>query len=79
MEGMCGGNLTERPGHLCNRCGCLYSFSTRMCPECKDLSDSEAKLKRAALIYSRVEANKNIGYLFFLIAAFLIILIVLTW
>ena len=79
MEGMCGGNLSERQGNLCNRCGCLYSFSTMECPECKNLSDVEAKIKKQTLLNARADANKSIGYLFYFIAFILIILIVIIW
>ena len=79
MEGMEESFISEPPGNKCKRCGCMYSFSTNSCPECRDLTDKEAEIKKNKLYDSRIEQNKNIGYSFFVAAAILLIIVVLTW
>jgi len=79
MEGMCGGNLSERPGHLCNRCGCMYSFLTDSCPECRDLTDKEAKIKKLKLYDSRIKNNKKLGFSFLAVSVILLLILVLAW
>ena len=79
MEEEYGLTFSKRQGNLCHRCGCLYSFSTMECPECKNLSDVEAKIKKQKLLNARADANKSIGYLFYFIAFLLILLIIIIW
>ena len=71
--------ISEPQGNKCRRCGCLYSFSTDSCPECRDLTDKEAELKRNKLYDSRIKENKTLGYSFFLAATIILIIVVLAW
>ena len=80
MEGFEGvGLLEERSAKVCNRCGCVYPLTTSTCPKCKSYTDEEAKEIKQKLLNERADENKNIGHLFFALAAILVIITVLVW
>lgn len=80
MEGLEGvGLLEERSANVCNRCGCVYSLTTSTCPKCKNYTDKEAKVIKQKLLNKRADENKSIGYSFFIVAAILLLVIILTW
>ena len=79
MEGMDESFVTEPVGNKCSRCGCVYSFITDSCPECRDLTDKEAEIKKNRLYDSRIKQNKSLAYSFFIAAVILLIIIVLSW
>ena len=71
--------ISEQPGNKCKRCGCMYSFITDSCPECRDLTDKEAGIKKNKLYDSRIKPNKGIGYSFIFAAIILLTIIVIAW
>lgn len=68
MEGTCGVN-TGTESKRCSRCGLEYPTHTSTdCPHCEGLDDRQAKRYGDKVRDLRVEVNRPLAFLFFLLA-----------